>query len=90
MSHLNMSQFATRYDFEKAQAEHAGKQLVMYESAENVRIGDCAYVIPIDHPDTYRVTNGRVARTTQVNWHNTETGVFETLNSRYVPQSLVK
>lgn len=89
MSHLTMSQFASRLDFEAAQAAHNRKKLVRYSALHYILIGGRATVVPVDHPDTSYVTNGMAATTSEVLWHNEETGVFETLNTRYVPQSLV-
>jgi hypothetical protein len=91
MSHLNIEQFESRRAFEQAQADHNKKQLVVYDANENdyLVIGHPAYVTPVDHPDTYNVTNGRIVRTTVVEWYNTDTGVFETKNTRYVPSKLV-
>jgi hypothetical protein len=85
-----MSQFATRLDFERAQAEHAGKQCVQYAKLLfPVELGRGASVIPVDHPDTFLVTNSLPAYTSPVEWFNADTGVFQTRNTRYVPQSLV-
>lgn len=89
-SHLGMSQFATRLDFERAQAEHSGKKLVQYSELYGTPVvGQRTTVRPIDHPDTIFVTNTEWASTSAVQWYNEETGIFETLNSRYVPQKLV-
>jgi hypothetical protein len=89
-SHIAMKQFATRLDFERAQAEHSGRQLVQYsELVATPAIGAGAFVVTLDHPDTYRVTSGLVAHTGPVQWYNEDTGVFETLNTRYVPATLV-
>jgi hypothetical protein len=90
MSHLTMSQFATRLDFEQAQANQNGKQLVQYSELLNIRVGYSALVVPVDHPDTYNVSNTMVAHTSVVQWYNGESGVFETLNSRYVPEGGVR
>jgi hypothetical protein len=88
-----MSHFATRRDFEQAQADHSGKKLVMYHprpGLDYIQVGLRASVVPLDHPDTVFVTNGYEAITSAVQWYNEETGVFETLNSRYVPSTLVQ
>jgi hypothetical protein len=92
MSHTTINQFATRRDFEQAQAAQSGKKLVVYEKRPGIdfiAVGGSAYIVPVDHPDTVRVTNGHVAQTTYVEWYNDETGVFETKNTRYVPNTLV-
>ena len=73
------------------------KKVVQYTVSPytSIVVGQRALVIPVDHPDTVKVTNGVHAFTSEVIAYNSETGEFETLNSRYlpavpVPQSVVQ
>lgn len=61
------------------------KRIVHFHSKTFVEVGQRAVVIPIDHPDTYNVDNGRNVYTSTVQRIN-EDGSFETLNSVYIPQ----
>lgn len=47
--------------------------------------GTVAFVVPVDHPDTYNVTNNYPVRTSKVLKFDIQTGEFETLNSIYKP-----
>lgn len=81
---LAMSLFASTEDFNAAlKARQAAKQVVQYESA--FFVGDRAYVIPVDHPDTVNVRNGQLATTSTVLNHDEVTGCFETEFTIYVP-----
>ena len=66
-----------------------GKKVVQYVVSPHtyIREGESALVVPVDHPDTENVANGVHARTSTVVSYNTDTGEFETLNTRYVPQT---
>lgn len=66
------------------------KQVVKYSSLLFCQVGTGAMVVPVNHPDTYRVSNGFTAYTSEVLSYNSDTGEFETKNSRYVPQSVVQ
>jgi hypothetical protein len=44
-----------------------------------------AMVYPIDHPDTYRVSNTTIVTTSEVAMHDPASGVFLTRNSLYIP-----
>lgn len=70
----------------KKQDKEQGKPVVQYVVTPFTRIveGEGAFVQPIDHPDTYNVTNGLHAFTSEVLSYDTNTGEFETKNSRYV------
>ena len=50
----------------------------------SVRVGDRAFVVPVDHTSPY-VSNGTWATTTPVVSFDPATGVFETANTIYVP-----
>ena len=61
------------------------KPVVQYATASFIRVGERADVVPVDHPDTFNVTNGEWASTSKVLSYDANTGEFETLNTRYVP-----
>lgn len=65
----------------------AGKQAVTYkvDPYSYIRQGERGFVLIVNHPDTFNVTNGRHATTTEVLSYDTTTGVFETKNSIYTP-----
>lgn len=73
-----------------AKAKDTGKPVVTYKVTPHTQIvvGERAFVIPTNHPDEVNVENGRHAFTTEVVSYNTDTGEFETKNSRYVPESV--
>lgn len=48
-------------------------------------VGTSAYVVPVDHPSIW-VTNGKVATTSPIVEYDETTGIFETLNTVYVPE----
>lgn len=50
-----------------------------------IAVGESAFIVPVDHPDAENVTNGNYAMTSRVQSYDAETGVFETLNTVYVP-----
>ena len=66
------------------------KPVVQYRTNPYTRIvvGDSAFVVPVDHPDTVNVTNGQGALTSEVVSYDPETGVFETKNTHYVPETV--
>jgi hypothetical protein len=62
------------------------KQVVKYSALlGTIKVGFGTVVVPVDHPDTYRVTNGEPARTSPVQSYDEVTGQFETRNTLYVP-----
>lgn len=92
MSELSMSQFASLTDYKAAlKARQAAKKVVQYESANFFNwFGDKrAVVVPVDHPDTVNVTNGRIATTSTVLNFDEASGCFETKNTIYVPKGAV-
>lgn len=62
------------------------KPVVQYRVTpfQHIVVGDGAVVVPVDHPDTERVTNGLAALTSEVLAYDPETGEFETKNTKYV------
>lgn len=63
------------------------KRIVHYNKNKYVfiEVGKSAEVYAIDHYNKYDVHPHQRVVTSVVLWHNTETGVFETENSTYVP-----
>lgn len=63
-----------------------GKKVVQYVVTPYtyIVVGESAVVVPVDHPDTEAVVNGMTALTSEVVSYNTDTGEFETKNTRYV------
>lgn len=61
------------------------KKIVEYSycNTNTVVVGQRAEVVPVNHPDTFNVTNGYGALTSRVVSIGAE-GQFETLNSIYV------
>lgn len=51
-----------------------------------IKVGESAFVFPLNHPDTYNVPNGYHANTTTVVKYDETTGVFETKNTVYSPE----
>lgn len=47
--------------------------------------GVSAFVVPVDHPDTYNVSNNCPVCTSKVLSFDIQTGEFETLNTLYKP-----
>jgi hypothetical protein len=72
-------------------AKSKEKKVVQYAVTPHtsIQVGMGALVSPVDHPDTENVTNGLHAFTSEVLSYDTETGEFETLNTKYVPQKSV-
>lgn len=62
------------------------KKVVHYDAKKgaDIKVGRRAMVWPIDHTSP-TVSNQTVAVTTPVTSYDEKTGVFETLNSKYVP-----
>jgi hypothetical protein len=58
------------------------KKLVHYHMLRACRVGDRAFVWPIDHPE---IPVGTYGKTTVVQMFNPLTGVAETANTRYEP-----
>lgn len=69
-------------------AEENKKQVVHYRVTpyQYIAVGTSAVVIPVDHPDAIRVTNGEAVLTSEVLSYDAETGEFETLNTLYKPE----
>lgn len=65
------------------------KKVVRYDKNSDswVEIGKSAFIYPIDHPDAARVSNVKLIQTSRVVYHDKSTGVFETLNTMYMPVS---
>lgn len=61
------------------------KQKVNYRASESsaIEVGSCAYVYAINHPRLYEM----IVRTSAVQSYDPETGIFETLNSIYTPET---
>jgi hypothetical protein len=58
------------------------KKLVRYHMLRACKVGDRAFVWPIDHPD---IPVGTYGKTTVVRNFDPQTGVAETANTRYEP-----
>ncbi len=76
--------YACRKD--KASCQCA-KQVVHYRPTENdfIKVGHGAFVMPIDHPDSERVSNLRYVITSRVVAYDRDSDEFETLNTLYKP-----
>lgn len=59
------------------------KPTVKYRDGYGIAVGGCACIIPIDHYSEY-VSNGRYATTSTILSYDSNTGEFETMNTRYV------
>jgi hypothetical protein len=66
------------------------KKIVHYDRNKEVfiQVGHSAFVTPIDHPDSERVTNTYTAQTSRVVNYDEATGEFETMNTLYKPASV--
>jgi hypothetical protein len=67
------------------------KPTVLYSKLIFCEAGQPALVCPVNHPDTERVSNEKITRTSLVQQYDEGTGSFETENTRYVratPQQL--
>jgi hypothetical protein len=64
------------------------KPVVRYDTFLPFKIvaGESALVFPVDHPSPL-VSNGKFITTSRVMYHNKTTGVFETQNTRYIPDT---
>ena len=62
------------------------KPIVQYDPSKGsyINVGESAFVFPIDHPSLL-VSNTKFISTSEVIICDTTTGVFETLNTEYVP-----
>ena len=61
------------------------KRTVKYWSATGpIEVGGRAVIIPLDHPDTFNVSNHIPAVTSTIVSVDRQTGNFETLNTHYV------
>lgn len=58
------------------------KKVVRYHELRECKVGRCALVWPIDHP---AIPVGAYARTTTVQNFDRQSGVAETLHTRYEP-----
>lgn len=67
------------------------KQVAYYdpELTVYIEVGKGALVWPVQHPNRLEVTCTKHALTSPVVIYNEATGVFETLNTRYIPKNLV-
>ena len=66
------------------------KPVVHYDTNEfhQIMVGSRAMVKPINHPNPFGlVSNTKLVFTSTVLQHDLATGVFETENTKYVPQS---
>lgn len=63
---------------------HVKYSTVQFLNGENP-IGGRAYVVPVDHTSPY-VTNGKTAITSRIVDYDETTGIFETLNTIYIPE----
>lgn len=63
------------------------KQVVHYlvKPEQRIRMHEPARVWPIDHPDTFRVSNRNWVNTSPVVFVDPSTGVFRTFNTEYRP-----
>ena len=62
------------------------KKVVHYDRLAGVQqIGERVILIPVDHPDTVNVTNGRYATTSKVESWDITSGRIETRNTIYIP-----
>lgn len=63
------------------------KKTVQYNNKKEfwIKQGQSAFIFPVDHPDTERVSNTAFARTSTVVSYNEVTGIFETVNTIYIP-----
>ena len=67
---------------------HVLKSIVHYYKnlMHDINLGGKAFIHPVDHPDTERVSNTTWVFTSKVISHDPDTGEFETLNTKYVPK----
>lgn len=67
----------------------SNKPIVHYRPnvADYIRVGEVALVCPTDHW-SYLVSNTALVHTSKVLHYDNATGVFETLNTVYKPESL--
>lgn len=65
------------------------KPTVEYSAALFVEVGLCALVSPKNHPSIF-VSNTKIVRTSPVIRANSETGLIETDNTKYVPGPRVR
>lgn len=70
--------------------QNTTKKIVHYNAQKPVyiRVGTSAFVTPIDHPDSERVSNTRPVQTSKVLSFDISTGEFETMNTLYKPASV--
>lgn len=67
-----------------ANKAHVKYSTVQFSNSENPVEGR-AYVVPVDHTSPY-VTNGEVALTSPIVDYDETTGIFETMNTIYIPE----
>lgn len=60
------------------------KPVVNYKDLHFCAVGASALVVPVNHPSEL-VSNTGPVRTSTVQSYDADTGVFETLNTRYQP-----
>lgn len=61
------------------------KPTVLYKDLLHVVVGSSAFLTPIDHPATDRVSNTGPVQTSRVESYDKETGRIETRNTIYLP-----
>lgn len=70
------------------------KKIVKYRRADAFipGVGMSATVFAYQHPDALYIQSGEdaVVTTSRIVSHNTDTGEFETLNTRYVPRTVLQ
>jgi hypothetical protein len=65
------------------------KKVVYYRQDKGVNfygLGQGCVVWPINHPDSHLVSNEGPAHTSAVQNYDPDTGIFETMNTRYEPK----
>jgi hypothetical protein len=66
------------------------KKVVQYSAIHSpIHVGLSVTLTPVDHPDTYNVTNGMPAYTSDVVSYDETTGFIETKYTLYVPEGAV-
>lgn len=62
----------------------SSKKTVRYSQLGACMVGSSALLLPVDHPGPH-VSNTKFVTTSTVLSFDPETGIIETLNTRYVP-----
>lgn len=76
----------TYFDARRTAPALDNRLVVKYRPIEGfaIEVGHSATIIPLDHYNTWAVTNGRVAFTSKVTLYDADSGDFETKNTIYV------